>query len=93
MTKEEAYNQATLEELSNSTGTRQDVIYKAMEIFAKQESILFANWTQENFFEYNTSRTWVCWMPSHDGTTDNTPYTSEQLYEKYIQSKNNTTTI
>ncbi len=38
MTKEEAYELATMQELGgNPNGTRQDVVWRAMELFAEQE--------------------------------------------------------
>lgn len=40
MTADEAYQQATLQSLSDANGTRQDVIYLAMKIYAKQEAEL-----------------------------------------------------
>jgi hypothetical protein len=37
MSKQEAYEQATLKNLSDPTGTRQDIIYAAMEIYAEEK--------------------------------------------------------
>ena len=49
MTKEKAYEIATMQELgTNPTGTRQDVIYKAMDIYAEQTSIEFICWAVKN---------------------------------------------
>lgn len=48
MTKEEAYEKATMQELGgNPNGTRQDVVYRAMEIYAKQQAIAFSNFKND----------------------------------------------
>ncbi len=49
MTKEEAYELATMQELGgNPNGTRQDVVWRAMELYAKQEAIEFL----QDFFNH-----------------------------------------
>lgn len=54
LTKEECYEKATLLELGNNpTGTRQEVVWKAMEIYAQQ----FGKEILENQFEAVTDYT------------------------------------
>lgn len=45
VSKNEAYEKATMQELGgNPTGTRQDVIYRAMDLYAKECAIGFHKW-------------------------------------------------
>lgn len=49
MSKEKVYQEATLKCLGeNSNGTRMDVVYEAMDQWAKMQSIAFSDWVQEN---------------------------------------------
>ncbi len=64
-----------------------DVIYKAMDEYAKQECIAFAQWIDENCStSFNTNDKYIL----NDWVEKKIEFTREQLYELYNQSKNNT---
>ena len=72
--KEKAYEKATMQELGgNPFGTRQDVVWRSMDIFAKDVSIKYLDWAIMRMFP-NLKSTEV-------------PENAEQLYELFTQSE------
>jgi len=52
MNKQGIYEEATRKELSNNpNGTRMDVVYAAMDEYAKQKAIDFAKWLSDNDYK------------------------------------------
>lgn len=83
MTKEEAYEKATMISIGeNPNGTRQDVVYKAMEIYTKQESIAFGEFISNHRLNFQTANngSWI--------GLDMKRITNEELYELYLKDKN-----
>lgn len=77
VTKQEAYEKATLLNLAaNPMGTRMDVIYLAMDGYAKQQSIAFYEWARVYNMSHMTEHLQAGKLP-----------TVEELWEKYEQSQ------
>lgn len=84
-TKEDCYNEATLKNLSDPNGTRMDIIYAAMDVYAKEQVITFINWyfTEAPKMEVENFDEGLLFVDA-----DNDKITKEQLCELYIiQSK------
>lgn len=60
MTKEEIYEETTLKNLGNNPqGTRMDIVYSAMDEYAKKQSIAFAEWIDRNgYFQDTYDKFW-----------------------------------
>lgn len=81
--KEEAYEKATMQELGGSpNGTRQDVIYRAMDIHARNIAIAFAEWVRDNRYVWNLDEETTKWVAVWDGYKE---YTTEQLFDEFIK--------
>jgi hypothetical protein len=77
--KEDVYNIATLKNLGNNPqGTKMDVVYSAMDEYAKQQSIEFKAWCEE----LNKIRSGLLiGNPYNDLKTD------DQKYDQFIKDK------
>lgn len=78
-TREEIYQQATLKNLSNSNGTRMDIVYAAMSEYAKQRAVEFEKWRVRNFWKWDIL----------DGTysklgSPNKRLTTSELYDLFL---------
>lgn len=64
----------------------ENLVFEAMDMFAKQEAIAFNKWMNISYVEsgFDTDRTVYY---SHVSFESEEKYTTEQLYELYIQSK------
>lgn len=88
--KEEIYNTATLENIGNNpTGTRMDVVYAAMDRYAKQVAISFAEWISINGWYFNKIKRWS----NRNETSDNliivlsATKSTEELYALFLTHK------
>ena len=83
MTKDQAYNQATLTELGNNpTGTRMLVVYRAMDEYSKRQCVDFAEWIAENVNSHYADgrRFWIMKFGPRNVVT------TEELYNLFLQS-------
>ena len=56
------------------------------EEYAKQQVIAFMNWLAENKIKFRrTNKKWEKWEDEEDGGQVAKLFTTEQLYERYIQ--------
>lgn len=86
MTKEEIYQEATLKSLgNNSTGTRMDVIYLAMDQYAEEKAISFSNWKDK----LTPTQRCTLWPPAGSGSaTGLYEKSDDDLYDTFLKSTN-----
>ena len=75
MSKEEVYQQQTLKLLSNANGTRQDIIYAAMDEYARIQAISFAKFCDDLRI----------FADAHFNVLRNA--TTEELYNEFLLNK------
>jgi hypothetical protein len=95
-TKRACYEAATLENISDSTGTRMDVIFMAMDkyacicedalakssaLHARSQAIAFAEWTGREGFTWCKGDYWKNWNRGAK------LYTASELYDLFTQQK------
>jgi hypothetical protein len=76
----DSLNLSEIEFLGDNLGN----VYKAMDIYSKQQAIAFAEWTQKNYFEQDDDGFWYKWMLR---SKEEQTYTTEQLYQLFLQSQ------
>ena len=87
LSKEAIYEDATRKELgSNPNGTRMDVVSRAMDMYAQQEEISFAEWIIHNNYgcEYIEGFGEVIWREDDD---PDAVHTTPQLYQIFLKSQ------
>lgn len=68
------------------TLTPESAIYKAMDEYAKQIAIEFADWTQKNYWEKDDDGYWYKWMLR--SKIEDPSYTTAQLFQQFLKDKN-----
>jgi len=77
MTKEEAYEKATMQELGgNPNGTRQDVVWRAMDIYSRHQATCYGNFILKKNF------------PTKFSTGVDTSKEDNELYDSFLNNKN-----
>lgn len=85
LSKEETINQFIDEAENDASCWTEETIYKAMDTYAKQECIAFAEWIKD---EYEWCGKWNCWIPKGSAfVIEEERLNSEQLFHIYQQSK------
>ncbi len=78
-TKEEVYEDCTRQELGNNpTGTRMEVVYRAMDEYFKERATDFLNWYMESTWE-SIDAGW------YHNTANGEQVQVEQLFDLYLQ--------
>ena len=87
MTKIEAYERATLLEIGeNPNGSRQDVVYKAMDIYGAVLAKEFASFMFENY-KYLESKFGDSWYKKEDGKLPlncTVTYTMKECFDDFL---------
>lgn len=89
MTREEIYEEVTLKNIGNNPqGTRMDVVYSAMDEYAKQQSIAFAEFIfKGGYTVHSFSYEWMWVKRSLSPKEVSTLLTTQQVYDLFLQSQ------
>ena len=85
MDKETIYNEATMKNMGEyPMGTRMQIVYSAMDEYAKQQAMGFSEWTSENNYSYRGA-VWIHLGRDVEGLPIRA--TTQELYSLYLTQK------
>lgn len=89
LSKEAVYEKVTMQELGgNPNGTRQEIVWKAMDEYALLISIAFVEWILRNDYQkYTKGIDW--WFNEPPTPGKQTYFNSEQLYKLFLTHTSN----